>query len=101
MLRQQVAGPAEPGEERQNARSVEPGKVRSAFCEAALGDAATVMPAMKRQMPFHREMQVHGAREERQHAEREAHQKTEEIEVRPSHTTPRERHLPAFGGPRR
>src|ERR1700674_4772127 len=86
MLRQQVAGPAKPSEKCQHAGRVEPGKMRAAFGNAA---ACSVMPAMKRQVPFEREMQVHSAREKRQHAERKAHQETEEIEVRPSHTTPR------------
>src|SRR5712664_815163 len=47
------------------------------------------MRAMNWQVPFEREMDVSRAAEEREHAEREAHDETEKIEISPGHRTPR------------
>src|SRR5467141_4159487 len=47
------------------------------------------MRAMNWQVPFEREMDVSRTAEERQHAEREAHDETEKIKISPGHRTPR------------
>jgi hypothetical protein len=46
---------------------------------------------MKRQVPFEREMDVSRTAKEREHAEREAHDETEKVEISPGHKTPRAR----------
>src|SRR5690242_10763940 len=94
--RQQVARPTEPGEKSHDRRGVEPGDLRagaSAFVEATFGESAAVMAEMKRQVPFDRQMDVDRTREKRNHAEPKTQQKTDEIKIRPGHTSPRTRHL--------
>src|SRR5579864_848153 len=95
--RQQVARPTEPGEKSHDRRGVEPGDLRagaSAFVEATFAESTAVMAEMKRQVPFDRQINMDRAREKRNHAERKAHQKTEEIKIRPGHNSPRTRHSP-------
>src|SRR6267142_184539 len=48
---------------------------------AAAGQPAGVVPPMKRQVPFEWQMEVSRAAKEREHAEREAHDKTQKIEL--------------------
>src|SRR5690242_20697439 len=95
MSREQIAGPAKPREKCHDGGRVKPGDVRGAFEAAAHGTvaAAPVMTEMKRQVPFDRQMHVDGAREEGKHAQREAHEKTEEVKIRPGHNSPRPRSL--------
>src|SRR5215472_9270583 len=85
VTRQQIASSTKPGEKRHDRGGVEPRDLRTgnaAFMEAAFGETA-VVPAMKMkgQMPFDGEMDMDCAGEERKHAQREAHEKTEEIEI--------------------
>src|SRR5690349_14084221 len=93
MSREQIAGSAEPREKCHDGGRVKPGDVRSAFETAAHGAmaAAPVMTEMKRQVPFDRQMDVDRAREEGKHAQREAHEKTEEVKIRQGHNPPRPR----------
>src|SRR5215467_9147734 len=90
MPREQVAGPTEPREKRHDGGGVEPRDVRAAFETSAHGTvaAAPVMAEMKWQMPFDRQMDVDCPGEKRNHAKREAHEKTEEIKIRPGHSSP-------------
>src|SRR5689334_15769851 len=100
IARQQIAGPTEPRKKCHDCGSVEPRDVRArraAFLKATLGQTSAVMAEMKRQMPFDRQMDVDRTREERKHAEREAHEKTEEIKIRPGHNSPRTRRPSSLG----
>jgi len=56
---------------------------------ASVNMAANVMPPVKRQVRFERQMKVHSAGQKRQHTERKAHEEAEKIKIRPVHTTPR------------
>src|SRR6267378_2571231 len=47
------------------------------------------MRAMKGQVHFEWQMEVDRTGQERKYAEREAHQETQKIKIRPGHTTPR------------
>ncbi len=51
------------------------------------------MRAMKGQVHFEWEMEVDRTSQERKYTERETHQETQKIKVRPGHTTPRAQHL--------
>src|SRR5215467_1601702 len=50
---------------------------------------STVMPSVKRKAHLERQLDVYGARQEREHAKKEADQETEQIKIRPVHKTPR------------
>jgi hypothetical protein len=57
----------------------------AAFVEATLGEAAA-MPmssrrSVERDVHSKRQVNVHGSSQERQHAERKAHDETEEIQI--------------------
>src|SRR5207247_11298495 len=59
-----------------------------------MGGASTgMMRTVKGQMHLERKMNVNRARQERKHAEGEAHEEAEEIKIRPGHKSPRTRHL--------
>src|SRR5215472_7084548 len=91
MPRKQVAGPTKPREKGHNGGGVEPGDVRAALETSAHRTpvaAARVMAEVKWQMPFDRQMDMDGPGEKRNHAQREAHEKTEEIKIRPGHRAP-------------
>src|SRR5213082_1995143 len=55
--------------------------------------AATVMHAMKWQVPFEWKMEVDRTGQKRKYAQREAHQEAEEIKIRPGHKSPRAQHI--------
>src|SRR5579863_5614960 len=50
---------------------------------------AALVPAVKREVQAKRHINVRRSSQERQHAEREAHEKAEQIKIRPGHTAPR------------
>jgi hypothetical protein len=58
-----------------------------------------VMSTMKWQVQTERQVNVNGTREKRKHAEREADNETEEIKIRPGHTTPLAQLAFALRGP--
>src|SRR5438128_7758183 len=59
-----------------------------------MGGASTgMMRTVKGQMHLERKMNVNRARQERKHAEGEAHNEANEIKIRPGHKSPRTRHL--------
>src|SRR6476646_11366615 len=83
--RQDVTRSSEPGEERQQRRHIEPGDMR---CRSQTA-TTTMVRDVKRQVQTKRQVDVDCARKKRKHAERESHNKTEQIEIRPGHKTPR------------
>src|SRR4029077_14286949 len=90
---EQVARSAEPRQESHCRRSVEPGNVRAAP-ESGMGRiGSAVMRAMKRQVPLARQMEVDRPGQKGKHTQREAHQETEKIKIRPGHKSPRARRL--------
>src|SRR6266850_3256779 len=96
MRGEDVANPTKPGQKGHDRHGVEPREAspdlrHSPPGQAAAGKPAGVVPPMKRQVPFEREMDVSRPAEEREHAEREAHDETEKIKISPGHRTPRAR----------
>ena len=91
MPRQQVARSAEPRQVSHCRRSVEPGNVRAAPEAAMRGAGSPVMRAMKWEVPLEGQMEVDRAGQKRKNAQREAHQETEKIKIRPGHKSPRAR----------
>src|SRR5262249_7486119 len=96
--RQDVAGAAEPCEKRHDRRRVEPRHLRSgakrpslSCCAMSAAVRAVQRTAVRWQMRMKRQVNMHmnGAHQKCQDAEREPHQKTEEIETCESHRTPR------------
>src|SRR6266404_3531866 len=89
MRGEDVANPAEPGEKDHDRHGVKPREAAPDMRHSPPGQPAGVVPPMKRQVPFEREMDMSCTAKERQHAEREAHDETEKIEISPGHWTPR------------
>src|SRR5882724_209416 len=94
MRGEDVANPTKPGQKGHDRHGVEPREAspdlrHSPPGQAAAGKPAGVLPSMKRQVPFEREMNVGRTAKERQHTEREAHDKTQKIKISPGHRTPR------------
>src|SRR6266404_1010806 len=94
MRGEDVANSAKPGQKGHDRHGVEPREAspdlrHSPPGQAAAGKPAGVVPPMKRQVPSEREMDVGRTAKERQHTEREAHDKTQKIKISPGHRTPR------------
>src|SRR6266403_5815876 len=94
MRGEDVANSAKPGQKGHDRHGVEPREAspdlrHSPPGQAAAGKPPGVVPPMKRQVPFEREMDVGRTAKERQHTEREAHDKTQKIKISPGHRTPR------------
>src|SRR5712664_4521923 len=90
-----VANSAKPGQKGHDRHGVEPGEAAAPNMEHSVtghvtaGQPAGVVPPMKRQVPFEREMDVSRTAKERHYAEREAHDETQKIKISPGHRTPR------------
>src|SRR5258708_21345059 len=89
MPREQITLATKPRKECHRRRSVEPGNVRAASKTAVRSTGPGVMRTVKRQVHFERQLEVDRTCQERQNAQREAHQKAQQIEVRPADKTPR------------
>src|SRR5580704_18759775 len=87
MPREQIACASKPRQECHRRRSVEPGNMRATTKPPVGCGRSSVMRAMEGQVHFERQVEVHRACQERKNAQREAHQETEQIEVRPGHKT--------------
>src|SRR5260370_2183126 len=93
MPRKQIARPPEPCKKSHRRRGVEPGNMCAAFQPAVRGAGSHVMRAMKGQVDFEWQMEVDRASQERKNTEREAHEETQKIKIRPGHTTPQAQHF--------